>query len=407
MTSPPTSPPSPRPTPTNRILIAGLVLLSLGLLTLGFWLFSAPSSIDSEHPMVRRSREDLQYMHRLLLDASSPGEPVTLERLQSRGVPANDSWGNPYRLESPPHGSTIPVPASNGPDGISNTKDDLRYAPNVPISEAILASGPTAISIFDCRDPRLDLDDEERDALATTGLTQCAMPFGVLLAADERMPETYVRLATAVLAEMLDQNLDGTPDDPDLVELLRDRDVAWLAMPTDEDDWERRQRPRLERVLGYDIVIPAWWLDVRADGPDARGRAVTIEEIHHFITQFGLSRLYPETFGVDDWTSVIARETEQAQCDFWQHPENDCPGSPAEYPGECRDPNCDVVEFYQQVVVLRAGMEPGWRGIGFPETAEELDRRLSDEIKAAMDDPEFHQLQRPLTFEYPVIRPLK
>ena len=386
MTPPSTIPPSPRPTPTNRILIAGLVLLILGILTLGFWRLSTPGrhAESEEHKKgMLGAREDLEDLHGLLLDASPSEEPVSIERLPSRGVPANDPGGNPHRLEPPAHGSTIPVPASNGP-------------------EAVPTSGPTAISILDCRDPRLDLDDEERDALAITGFTRCAMPFGVLLAADERMPETYVRLAAAVLAEMLDQNLDGTPDDPDLVELLRDRDIAWLAMPTDEDDWERRQRPRLERVLGYDIVIPAWWLDVRTDGPDARGRAVTIEEIHHFITQFGLSRLYPEAFGVDDWTSVIARETERAQCDFWQHPENDCPGSPAEYPGECRDPNCDVVEFYQQVVVLRAGMEPGWRGIGFPETASELERRLSDEIKAVMDDPAHHQLRRPLTFEYPV-----
>jgi AcrR family transcriptional regulator len=233
-------------------------------------------------------------------------------------------------------------------------------------------------------------------------MTQVAMPFGVLLAADERMPPAYVEQAAAVLAEMLDQDLDGEPDDPALVELLSDRSTAWLAMPVDDEDWERRQLPRLERVLGYDIVIPSWWLDPVPDGPDRHGRAVIVEEIHHFITQFGLSRLHPGIFGVDDWKSVIARETRRARCDFWQHPENDCPGRPAEHPGDCSDPNCDVVEFYQQVVVMRAGMEPGWLGIGFPETAEELESRLGDEIKAAIDDPDLHQLRRPLGFDYPV-----
>ncbi|RPG20479.1 MAG: hypothetical protein CBB69_003715 [Phycisphaera sp. TMED9] len=277
---------------------------------------------------------------------------------------------------------------------IGETSDDF----------TIITEGPPPIEILDCQDPRLDLEESKRAALAAAGMSRCAMPFGVLLAADDRMPEPYLRQAVAVLAEMLDVDLDGAPDDPDLVALLRDHDTAWLAMPTDPDDWERDQLPRLERFLGYDIIIPSWWLDVQDDGePDERGRAVMVEEIHHFITQFGLSPLHPEIFGVEDWKSVIARETERAQCEFWQHPENDCPGSPAEYPGECRDPNCDVVEFYQQVVVLRAGMEPGWRGIGFPETAPELERRLSDEIKAVMGDPAYHQLQRPLTFEYPVV----
>ena len=91
---------------------------------------------------------------------------------------------------------------------------------------------PKPIPILDCRDPRLDLDADQREALATVGFSRCAMPFGVLLAADDRMPDAYLELAAAVLAEMLDQNRDGAPDDAALVALLRDRDVAWLAMPT-------------------------------------------------------------------------------------------------------------------------------------------------------------------------------
>ena len=71
-------------------------------------------------------------------------------------------------------------------------------------------------------------------------------------------------------------------------------------------------------------------------------------------------------------------------------------------PGDCEDPSCDVVEFYHQVVVLRAGMEPGWRGIGFPRTSTELERRLGPEIKAVMEDPRYHQIRGPLGFDYPV-----
>ena len=292
---------------------------------------------------------------------------------------------------------------------VFGTDDDLQAASHAPKTAPASAptsasrSFPTPIPILDCRDVSLDLTARQRAALEATGMSRCAMPFGILLAADDRMPEPYVRQAVAVLAEMLDVDLNGVADDPELVALLRNHDTAWLAMPTDPDDWERDQLPRLERVLGYDIIIPAWWLDVQDDGePDERGRAVMVEEIHHFITQFGLSRLHPKVFGVDDWNSVIARETQRAECDFWQHPENDCPDRPREIDGDCSDPNCNVVEFYQQVVVLRAGMEPGWRGIGFPETALELNRRLSDEIKAVMDDPAYHQLRRPLTFNYPV-----
>ncbi|MBW2220328.1 MAG: hypothetical protein JRF40_12690 [Deltaproteobacteria bacterium] len=135
-------------------------------------------------------------------------------------------------------------------------------------------------------------------------------------------------------------------------------------------------------------------------GPDTRGKAVIVEEITHFLTQFGYGLVYPAQFEVNDWTSMIAQETKRAACVWWQHPENDCPGSPATHEGDCSGPSCDVTEFYQQVLILRAGMQPGWFGIGFPRTKEELETRLSQEMKDMMDDPRYHQINSPLSFDY-------
>ena len=108
------------------------------------------------------------------------------------------------------------------------------------------------------------------------------MPFGILIAADSKMPKEYVRTAGAVLAEILDQDMDGKPDDKKLVDILRDRERAWLAMPMDEDAWENTQLPILNRIFGYDIIIPSWWMDVKGPIPDARARAVIVEEVHHY-----------------------------------------------------------------------------------------------------------------------------
>lgn len=263
---------------------------------------------------------------------------------------------------------------------------------------------PSPVWVTTADDPALDLLERERAALIEGGMMMVAMPFGVLLAADEEMPPAYVAQAAAILAEMLDQDMDGVADDPAVAAALARRDVAWLAMPMDAERWEEEQLPRLMEDLGYDIIIPEWWMEVSGPEPDRRGRAVMVEEVHHFMTQFGFSVVYPEVFGVEDWSSVLGRETERARCAFWQHPENDCPGRPAEIPGDCSDPSCDAVEFFQQVAVMRAGMEPGWLGIGFPPNRGELEALLGDELKAAMDDPRYHQLRQPLTFEYPVGR---
>ena len=255
--------------------------------------------------------------------------------------------------------------------------------------------------VFLCADA--DLPTSVLEALSAAEFIRCAMPFGVLLAADERMPAAYVQKAAQILAELMDKDMNGIADDEALVSQLSQWSTAWLAMPWDPERWENDQLPKLQRVLGYDIVIPRWWMENSSlPDPGVQERAMMVEEIVHFMTQFGWSELYPAQFGVNDWLSVIAQETQAASCDWWQHPENDCPGSPAEYPGDCSDPSCDVVEFYQQVLVLRAGMMPGWLGIGFPQDRERLETKLSQELKDIMDDPYYHQPQEPLGMNYPL-----
>ena len=258
------------------------------------------------------------------------------------------------------------------------------------------------LKVFSCDSDSLTISDNAKIALMEAGMTQCMMPFGVLLSADQDMPSSYITLAGKILAEMLDQDMDGVIDDSLLIPYVSDWETGWLAMPIDYNKWENQQLPLLYNKLGYDIIIPSWWMDSLSPYPNTHSIAVMVEEIVHFLTQFGYSPLYPDQFGVENWSSIIAQETQRAQCDWWQHPENDCPDSPATIGGDCSDPNCDIVEFYQQVLILRVGMTPAWLGIGFPNSKEQLDQLLGQEIKEVMDNPIYHQLKDPLTFNYPL-----
>ena len=258
------------------------------------------------------------------------------------------------------------------------------------------------LKIYSCDSDSIIISSNAKNALMEVGMTQCMMPFGVLLSADENMPRSYLEMSGKILAELLDQDLDGTIDDSSLFTFVSNWEVGWLAMPTDHEQWENEQLPNLINKLGYDIIIPSWWMNSTSSQPNEHSIAVMVEEITHFLTQFGYGPRYPNEFGVENWSSIIAQETMNAQCDWWQHPENDCPNSPAQYNGDCSHPNCDVVEFYHQVLILRAGMQPGWFGIGFPTSSDELEELLSDEIKELMDDPTYHQLNTPLTFNYPI-----
>lgn len=258
------------------------------------------------------------------------------------------------------------------------------------------------LKVFSCDHDSILISISAKNALIETGMTQCMMPFGVLLSADKNMPKSYLEMAGKILAEILDQNLDGIIDDSLLLEHVPNWENGWLAMPTNYNHWETQQLPNLENELGYDIIIPSWWMGSTDTEPTEHSIAVMVEEIIHFLTQFGYSPCYPNKFGVENWSSIIAQETMNAQCDWWQHPENECPQNPAQVDGDCSHPNCDVVEFYQQVLTLRAGMQPGWFGINFPNSSNELEELLSDQMKGLMDNPNYHQLKSPLSFDYPI-----
>ena len=268
----------------------------------------------------------------------------------------------------------------------------------------ILTSDIPPLKVFSCDNDSLPISIGAKNALIKAGMSQCMMPFGVLLSADQNMPKSYLEMAGKILAEILDQDLDGIMDDSTLFEYVSNWQTGWLAMPTNHNQWETQQLPLLENELGYDIIIPSWWMGPTTLEPNSHSIAVMVEEITHFLTQFGYSPRYPEKFGVENWTSIISQEANRAQCIWWQHPENNCPNSPAQSNGDCSGSNCDVVEFYHQVLILRAGMVPGWFGINFPTSADELESLLSVEMKTLMDNPDYYQLNAPLTLNYPIVQ---
>lgn len=202
------------------------------------------------------------------------------------------------------------------------------------------------LKVYSCDSDSIIISFEAKSALMEVGMTQCMMPFGVLLSADQNMPVSYLEMSGRILAELLDQDLDGAIDDSSLFSFVSNWEVGWLAMPTDHQQWESEQLPTLNNKLGYDIIIPSWWMNSSSPEPSEHSIAIMVEEITHFLTQFGYGPRYPNEFGVENWSSIIAQETMNAQCDWWQHPENECPNAPAQYSGDCSHPNCDVVEFY-------------------------------------------------------------
>ena len=294
--------------------------------------------------------------------------------------------------------------------GCASTKDDTSQAAASDASDAsssVDASEPigpdstrSPARVFLCADA--DLPTSVLEAFAAAEFTRCAMPFGIVLAADDRMPEAYVQKAAQILAELMDKDMDGIADDEALASQLSQWSTAWLAMPWDPERWENDQLPQLQRVLGYDIVIPRWWMESSSmPDPGVQERAMMVEEIVHFMTQFGWSELYPVQFGVNDWSSVIAKEMQAAAAIGGSIRKTIVPEAQQNTPVIAQTHLATSLSSISRCLVLRAGMTPGWFGIGFPPDKESLEAKLSQELKDIMDDPQYHQPRQPLEMNYP------
>ena len=59
-----------------------------------------------------------------------------------------------------------------------------------------------------CNSNEISISKEWKDILTSASFTKCVMPFGVLIGADYRMPDSYLTQAAMILAEILDPDMD-------------------------------------------------------------------------------------------------------------------------------------------------------------------------------------------------------
>ena len=129
--------------------------------------------------------------------------------------------------------------------GCASSRDDASQAAASDVGDSSSSAdasepiGPDSTRsparVFLCAEA--DLPTGVLEALAAAEFTRCAMPFGIVLAADDRMPEAYVQKAAQILSELMDKNMDGVADDEALASQLSQWSTAWLAMPWDPERW--------------------------------------------------------------------------------------------------------------------------------------------------------------------------
>lgn len=220
--------------------------------------------------------------------------------------------------------------------------------------------------------------------------------FGALIAGTDGADSNAMRYSANIIAQLLDQDCDGKVDDPSIADKLdkfKNPSAGWMNYGTDAASEESADD-------AGSFSSQVWKADTDSEKPQ-----IALEEAFHMVHQTAWSKVYSKTFGYKEWghdeQSVACRCMREAQCKWYQHPENGgctdinggkcfnleikdvfksgtTPGTCAS--GGCSDPTCDCLEFFHKV-------ETTWIGNQF-SGYDRMERKLEEHKKDGLTQRE-------------------
>ena len=180
--------------------------------------------------------------------------------------------------------------------------------------------------------------------------------FGMHIFASPTTAEDKLSHAAGVLAQYLDNDEDGVPDNTRVLSHLVSRNV-FIIMPGTEAEMERLEMDLVDEAgyrFGQDLygeeTKPNFLVDGKINAPDGSSYDGALEEILHPITQHGYANAYPEVFG-EVRGSILGKCMDAARGGYFEHVPKEGPksGYPAEawyhYTDETCDYGCMVTEY--------------------------------------------------------------
>jgi len=313
----------------------------------------------------------------------TPPPPTSGAKCEDWCDKANDGWSlcgqfngecggcsfcgaGPAPAPPPPPTPTPPTPPSSSPE--------WNYKPMQWISS--LSSSFDIQPCAQIKNANGDLlPAQVRQTLASEQKTKCMQVFGALIAGTAGADSNAMRYSANIIAQLLDPNCDGTVDDPNVAAKLDKFKIpaaGWINYGTDAASEES--------TLDGSFSAQVWKADANLGKP-----TIALEEAFHMVHQMGWAEVYPDAFGFKDWghnqQSVACRCMREAQCLWYQHPENGgcidingkkcynkevtdvfksdtIPGTCATSIQGCSNPSCDCMEFFHKV-------ETTWLGNAF------------------------------------------
>ena len=250
-----------------------------------------------------------------------------------------------------------------------------------------------------------DNNDTKADSPEENPFTKQVEVFGVHVYATSSTPDDKVLHAANVLAQYLDNDEDGVPDDQAVVDAMV-KNKAAMSMRKGEHEFEGTWRSLRRKYLPPGTHPQLLWGDETTLGAiDSSGKVLRIdvswEEILHLVHVYGYAVVYPETFGMRPGTK-IADAMDLARGGFFEEVPEQYPEEAwlAYYDKSC-DYGCQIAEYFHWALCSVLGAQD------FPGRLENIEHnwKLNTREKVMKQDPAVYVLVTDPRFKLPTVLP--
>ena len=262
--------------------------------------------------------------------------------------------------------------------------------------------------------PKIEIVEipNEFSVFGQVGCDKYVNVFGVHIFASRTTLDDKLAHAAGILAQYLDNNEDGVPDNTLVLSQLVSRNV-FIIMPGTEAEMEQLEMDLIARAgyrFGQDLygeeTKPDFLVDGKINAPDGHYYDGALEEILHPITQHGYANAYPEVFA-EERGSILANCMDAARGGYFERVPKGGPksGYPAEawyhYTDETCDYGCMVTEYTYWALTSILGTQD------FPGRHEalEVEWELNTKERVRIGDPKVYELLTDPQYKFPTKAP--
>ena len=248
--------------------------------------------------------------------------------------------------------------------------------------------------------------DEELPGLLRAAFAKQISVFDINILATKDTPDQKLQHAANVLAQYLDNDEDGKPDNPLVVEAMLENKATLVMFATERDAsrvFEELEDAGEEEVALFDSMIlqDLYGEETHPDGASRSVFDASYEEVLHLVTHAGYAQVYPDVFGEEPGTELSNAMDKARGGQFLVIPKRYPDQAWYSYDDETCDYGCQATEYIYWGLTSLLGAQD------FDGRAEEIadEWRLNTPEKFKAGDPTLYNLLTDKQYGFPTRLP--